>query len=257
MSIEQLLSIKGAVVLTCLLLLFIAERLRPAAIRAEQYHDMARVGRNLSLWGLNALFSPLLVIPMTALVSEGVAWRFSWLNGWPGILVGIVVLDLWIYGWHRLNHVIPVFWRFHRVHHLDEWLDVSTSVRFHFGEVIFSAMARIPIVWIMGMPLVSVIIFETLVLMMSGFQHSNLRLPVRFEQRMSKVFITPSIHWVHHHVLRSDTNSNYVTLFSFWDRLFGSRSNSRRELDMAIGLDDSRETSLIGLLASPFGKQRE
>lgn len=256
---QLLLSYKGVVAFIALFLLFIVERRLPAAKPVSVASDKSRrLGRNLSLWGINALMSPLLVIPLTMLATtQGAGWRDSGpVSVWWMLPIDILLLDLWLYVWHRANHQVAFLWRFHQVHHQDAWLDVTSSVRFHFGEVALSALARLPVIWLAGVPLMSVIIFETLVLIMAGFQHSNLRLPQKIERGMSRVVITPAIHWVHHHVLRSDTNSNYGTLFSFWDRLFGSMSSNKRSMTMNLGLDDTPEETLPLLLIRPFRRAR-
>ena len=59
------------------------------------------------------------------------------------------------------------------------------------------------------------------------FHHSDARLPPAIERPLSRLIVTPSIHWVHHHARRADTDSNYGTVFSFWDPLFRSRSRTR------------------------------
>jgi sterol desaturase/sphingolipid hydroxylase (fatty acid hydroxylase superfamily) len=97
-----------------------------------------------------------------------------------------------------------------------------------------------------------VVVFETLVLAAAIFHHSNLRLPSALEAALSRVIITPSIHWVHHHRVKADTDSNYGTVFSFWDRLFGTRSATPRTLDMAIGVEARDEQPFLGLFLQPF-----
>ena len=57
-------------------------------------------------------------------------------------IAGFLLLDLSFYYWHRANHGWPFLWRFHNVHHVDPDLDISTSVRFHFLEIAFSAAFR-------------------------------------------------------------------------------------------------------------------
>ncbi|MBW3625195.1 MAG: sterol desaturase family protein, partial [Armatimonadetes bacterium] len=57
----------------------------------------------------------------------------------PPLLAGLLaflLLDYTIYLWHRMTHRIPFLWRFHNVHHTDLDLDVSTALRFHFGEML-------------------------------------------------------------------------------------------------------------------------
>ena len=101
---------------------------------------------------------------------------------------------------------------------------------FPFGEVILSAVARAGVIAVFAIPLSSVLTFEALLLVATGFHHSDLRLPPGLERALSWIVVTPSIHWVHHHRIRSDTDSNYSTILSLWDRLFASRSATRRIL---------------------------
>src|SRR5262249_7199489 len=148
----------------------------------------------------------------------------------------LLLLDFLIYWWHRANHRVPFLWRFHEVHHLDRFLDVTSGVRFHFGEVILSALARAGVIALFAIPLSSVLSFEALLLVATGFHHSDLKLPPSLERALSWIVVTPSIHWVHHHRVRSDTDSNYSTILSLWDRLFASRSQTRRTPEMEIGV---------------------
>lgn len=259
LSVEQLLAYKGLVVAAWLLLLFAGERLLPAAPfprefrRGEPAGGFRRLGRNAGLWLINLGLSPLIVVPVTAwAAANGLGWRPAWWGGWPGLVADLVLLDLLIYGWHRLNHQLPILWRFHQVHHLDRFLDSTTALRFHFGEVLLSALARAGVVVLLGFPLTSVIVFETLLLCATIFHHSNLRLAPGLERRLAAVMITPSIHWVHHHAVRSDTDSNYGTLLSVWDPLFGSKSPTARHPDMAIGVEGQPERPLLRLLVQPF-----
>lgn len=59
------------------------------------------------------------------------------LPAWAHALGSVVLLDFWTYWWHRFNHVVPLFWRFHRVHHSDNHMDVTTANRFHFARYFF------------------------------------------------------------------------------------------------------------------------
>ena len=243
---EQIIAYKAYVVASTLILLFGLERLFPAA---KAKWDFARLARNGSIAFINFLLGPFIVLPLSAYVAlHGIGLRPSWWN----MALDLLVLDVWIYAWHRLNHVLPFLWRFHEVHHLDEALDTTTALRFHFGEVILSALVRALLIWILAIPLVTVAVFETLVVLAALFQHSNLKLPATFELFLSKIIVTPRLHWVHHHALREDTDSNYATMLSVWDILFSSRSPNGRRADMAMGVEHKSEMDLIGLLMSPF-----
>ena len=249
-QLSALLAYKAVVVLGWLLLLLVAERMFPLA---RVVGGLTRVAKNLSLAGLNALLSPLIVVPVSAFAaSHALGWRPGWWSGWPGLALDLLLLDCWIYWWHRANLEWPLLWRFHEVHHLDEFLDASSALRFHFGEVLISALARAAVILLLGVPLISVVVFETLLAINTMFHHSDIRLPPRLERSLALVIVTPSIHWVHHHAIRQDTDSNYASLLSLWDRLFVSRSATRRTPEMPVGTEGMTDRGVIGLLARPF-----
>jgi sterol desaturase/sphingolipid hydroxylase (fatty acid hydroxylase superfamily) len=260
MTIDTLLWLKVTLVAGALVVFAVYERLRPMSdgpllLRLGHVTRAAwrRLARNLGLFGINFALSPLLIVPITAWAGQfEVGLRPGWWSGTPGLVLNLVLLDLWIYWWHRANHVVPLLWRFHQVHHLDQTLDTSSALRFHFGEVLLSALVRAVVIILLDMPLGSVLLFEGLVLAGALFHHSDARLPRHLERALATVIITPSLHWVHHHALRADTDSNYGTVLSFWDRLFGSRSATARWPAMPIGVEGARDRRLIALLAAPF-----
>lgn len=254
---SELVAYKSLAIGIWILLFFVGERLLPAArVGLQRLAAWARVARNGGLFALNAGLSILFVVPVSAwAAANAFGWRADWApwwSGWPGLFLDLLLLDFLIYWWHRANHALPFLWRFHEVHHLDATLDSTSAVRFHFGEVILSALARAGFIIAFGIPLVSVLVFETQVLLAAIFQHSNLKLPAALERALSKVIITPSIHWVHHHAVRRDTDSNYGTLFSFWDSLFASRSKTDRWAEMPIGVEREPEKPFLTLLVRPF-----
>jgi sterol desaturase/sphingolipid hydroxylase (fatty acid hydroxylase superfamily) len=246
----QLLSSKGGIVVSTLVILMLLERAFPMVhVRS----NLNRLIRNFSFAGINFLLGPLIVIPVTTLAAgHAFHWQPPWWSGWTGLALDLLILDCWIYFWHRVNHEVPFLWRFHEVHHLDENLDASSALRFHFGEVVLSSLVRALVIILVGVPLSRVIVFEILVTMAAIFHHSNIRLPVQVEKLLSLIIVTPSIHWVHHHALRSDTDSNYSTILSIWDRLFGSVAKGTRISDMPIGVEGAKEQKLLSLILRPF-----
>lgn len=259
-TIDQLLALKSILVGAALALFVVYERVRPSAdgpllIRFGRASIAAwrRLGRNLGLFGLNLLVSPAIVLPITWWATGfETGLRPAWWSGWPGLVLDILLLDLWIYWWHRANHEIQFLWRFHQVHHLDESLDSTSALRFHFGEVVLSAIVRAGVIVALDIPLSSVILFEALIMMAAIFHHSDARLPAGLERALGRVMITPAIHWVHHHARREDTDSNYGTIFSFWDRLFRSLSRTLRWKTMPIGVERMQDRTLPRLIAAPF-----
>lgn len=237
---------KAGLVLSVLLALFVLERIFPVV----RFHDnVPRLARNFFLALVNGALSPLIVIPITMVATR---WMVPWRP--ESLLIDLLLLDCWTYIWHRMNHVVPVLWRFHEVHHLDEMLDASSGLRFHFGEVVLSALARSVVIVALAVPLAHVVIFETVLALIVLFHHSNIQLPGWLERPLSLVIVTPSIHWVHHHARRSDTDSNYASVLSVWDRIFRSRSPTVRDPSMKIGVEGIGDATLWRILLRPFYK---
>ena len=243
---------KGGIIFAALVVLMLLERAFPMV---KVRSNLNRIARNFSLAGFNALLGPLIIIPITLYVAGfALHWRPEWWSGWTGLVIDLLILDCWIYGWHRLNHVAPVLWRFHEVHHLDENLDATSALRFHFGEVILSSLVRAGVILLFGVPFLNVVIFETLVTVAAIFHHSNLKLPEKIDAILSRIIVTPSLHWVHHHALRGDTDSNYSTILSVWDRIFASRNIAKFNSTMKMGVEGLSDVQILRLILRPFFK---
>jgi sterol desaturase/sphingolipid hydroxylase (fatty acid hydroxylase superfamily) len=248
----EFLSSKAAYVAAAFILLFVLERLFPVA---RWVGGIGRLAKNLALASANFIASPLIVIPITAYAaSHMLDWRPAIWSGWLGLALDLLILDVWIYWWHRINHVAPFLWRFHEVHHLDETLDTTSALRFHFGEVVLSSIVRAAVIFALAMPLASVVVFEVLVLLSALFHHSNIKLPAKLERFLGFIIVVPGHHWVHHHARRADTDSNYATILSVWDRVFGSLSTTHRTPDMKVGVEARSDKNLFGLFLRPLDR---
>jgi sterol desaturase/sphingolipid hydroxylase (fatty acid hydroxylase superfamily) len=174
-------------------------------------------------------------------------------------VLAFLLMDLTFYWWHRANHRIPLLWRFHNVHHIDPDLDVSTAFRFHFGELAFSSAFRILQLGLIGPSLGSYLIYETVFQAGTLFQHSNLRLPLRAERVLVLLVVTPRMHGIHHSQVPAETNSNYSTVFSFWDRLHRTLGLNIPQAGIDIGIPGytwEKDNSLGNALLAPFRGQR-
>lgn len=255
-STEAALATKSLAVLAVLALLLSAQWRWPWRPAADRPPLWPRLGRNVGLWLINTVMSPLIVVPIAYWASMQGGWRGD-ASGWGWLVLDLLILDAWIYLWHRANHEIPFLWRWHQVHHLDETLDITSAVRFHFGEVLLSALVRALVVVMFDIPLGSVLIFETIVLAFALFQHADLELPPQWERRLAWIVITPGLHWVHHRARRADTDSNYGTMLSLWDRLAGTLSATQRWRTMPIGVEHDQDRRFVSLLLRPFGRLRD
>ena len=241
-------------------LLMVWERLVPAAPKPAEMGltQAARIGGNATLGAINVVIWLAVTLPLTLLAlsqapERGFAeWRGTWATELTGLLVDIVILDLFAYFWHRAAHEVNWLWRFHEVHHRDEFLDVTTGLRFHFGETIFGSAARAVVVLGVSCPIEHVIVFDVLVLVMNWFSHSNLRLPGWFEKPLSILIVTPSIHWTHHRTSKPEIDQNYAVIFSLWDWIFRTRAQRGRRIGMQVGVRHHSDEALWRLLILPF-----
>lgn len=175
-------------------------------------------------------------------------------------IAGFLILDWSYYWWHYATHAVPFFWRFHNVHHTDLDLDLSTAARFHFGEIIVSIPFRILVVLLFGPAPMTYLLFEVVFESASLFHHSNWRLPIRVERLLNHVIVTPRMHGIHHSIVKRETDSNWGTIFCWWDKLHRSLRRDIPQDALEIGVASYREENelTIGkLLLLPFREQRE
>jgi sterol desaturase/sphingolipid hydroxylase (fatty acid hydroxylase superfamily) len=169
------------------------------------------------------------------------------------ILATVVLLDAVSYGWHRANHQLRWLWRFHQVHHSDTTFTVSTGLRFHPGELLLSLPVRLAAVIALGAPVEGVLIFELIFAVSNLVEHGDIRLPARLERRLARVLITPALHRRHHSEQRTELNTNFGTIFSLWDRGFGTYLANDSVADVRTGLPGiSGAPGLLQAVLFPF-----
>lgn len=256
--LSSLLAMKGLILGGWFAIFFIAERLRQSAPASK---SRSRLFKNIGLWLLTVVLSIGVVAPLTAWGVNNAIWaRSSVLFAGTGAILwlalDLLILDCWVYWVHRAYHRFPLMWRLHEVHHRDEFLDTTSAVRFHVGEVALSSALRLVPIAVLAIPLHTVILFEILLLAASIFQHSNVKLHPAVERNLARIFVTPSIHWVHHHADKTDTDSNYASVLSFWDLVFRSRSATKRTEDMKIGVEGLEDMDFLSLLLMPIKRRK-
>jgi sterol desaturase/sphingolipid hydroxylase (fatty acid hydroxylase superfamily) len=182
------------------------------------------------------------------------------LPNWFENIIAFILLDYIIYWWHIILHRMPLMWRFHIVHHTDIDMDVTTAFRFHFGELIGSVIFRGAMVLVIGASPLIILIYEIIFEAETQFHHSNTKLPFRFEKLLNKLIVTPRMHGIHHSIIKKETDSNYATIFSFWDRLHKTIRLNVHQDDIIIGVPayhDERELTVGHLLKLPFTKIKQ
>ncbi|PKN52019.1 MAG: hypothetical protein CVU55_09040 [Deltaproteobacteria bacterium HGW-Deltaproteobacteria-13] len=244
----------------------IAELFRPRRILAAS--KQKRWINNLLLGFTGTVLSRILlpIMPVgAALFCLEKKWglmNYYHFPSWAAVICGVVLLDLAIYLQHRMFHLVPVFWRLHKVHHIDQDIDLTTGLRFHPLEIILSAMIKITAVAAIGAPPASVIIFEIVLNGITMFNHGNLNIPKRADSLIRLLIVTPDMHRVHHSVIVQETQSNYGFNLSWWDRIFRTYREAPQgghEL-MKIGLngyDELKYLQFLPIMMVPFEIHRE
>jgi sterol desaturase/sphingolipid hydroxylase (fatty acid hydroxylase superfamily) len=222
---------------------------------------MRHNARNLALGLLNgvilACVTVLVTIRVCAWTKDSHLGLLNFVAAPQWIVAGsaLVLLDAWMYLWHRLNHTNKFLWLFHRMHHSDSEMDASTALRFHPGEMLFGALLRIGLVPILGLEFWNLLLYDSVLLPVILFHHSNVNLPNRWDRIVRAVIVTPFIHRVHHSQIAAETNSNYSSIFSFWDRVAGTLFLRGELQGIHLGLPEfwnSYWQTIAGMIKTPF-----
>lgn len=249
-----------------LILMMALEAMFPQRDREQKRQK--RWTTNLLLVVMNA-FSLKLLGPITAVIAADYALDHGWglfayspipLPLYIEIILGIVLLDFAVYAQHVASHKIPFFWRFHKVHHVDRDIDVTTGIRFHPLESIISMIYKCAIILLLGPITAAVVVFEIVLNASAMFNHANVRLPKKMDSILRLVIVTPDVHRIHHSVIPKETDSNYGFFLSIWDRLCKTYIAQPRDTHhgMTIGLrryQTAQPSSLIWCLTLPFKKK--
>jgi sterol desaturase/sphingolipid hydroxylase (fatty acid hydroxylase superfamily) len=256
-------AITAAVIVIAGGLMLLAERIAP--LRRTVESKFRRVVRNLSAGGVSLAMMSLAQAPLLQPVAAwivrdriGLLQLVQWPR-WLETVVAIVLLDYTLWWWHWANHRVSFFWRFHLVHHVDRDLDTTTALRFHFGELALSIPVRAAQMILIGVDTRTLWLWQTILFASILFHHSNARLPLRVERLLVRLIVTPRMHGIHHSDYLNETNTNWSSLFSWWDYLHGTILLHVPQAQITIGVPAYSTTSdvTIGkILLLPFKRQR-
>jgi sterol desaturase/sphingolipid hydroxylase (fatty acid hydroxylase superfamily) len=240
------------------------ENRRP--LRNSVESKIVRNGRNLTVAGIAAvalqLFEQPVVKPLTELVerkSLGLL-KIIKLPKWLETILAVTLMDYTLYLWHVLTHRLSFLWRFHLVHHVDLDLDASTAIRFHFGELMISVLWRAMQIVVIGVTPHSFAAWQLFLFPSILFHHSNLRLSPDLDAKLSRFIVTPRLHGIHHSDVQTETDSNWSSGLTIWDRIHGTFKNDVPQDEIVIGVpayQNADDVTLKKILQQPFQKQKD
>ncbi|MCU1244988.1 MAG: fatty acid hydroxylase [Acidobacteria bacterium] len=248
-----------ALIAGAFLAIFVAETRRP--LRRQRESRPRRTARNFAMAGLTAAAMSLvqapLLGPLTRRVERerlGLLQRLQ-IGTATRTILGVLLLDYTLWWWHWLNHRVPLFWRFHLVHHVDRDMDASTAIRFHFGEMSLSVLYRMAQVRLLGIDRGTLSAWQLLMMVSIFFHHSNIRLSPGKERLLVKFLVTPRMHGIHHSDYLRETDSNWSSLLSWWDYLHDTMRLDIPQQEITIGVpayQDPASVTLPRLIVLPL-----
>lgn len=233
-------------------------------LRQQSRRQNGRLSANLAL--LAATLSLGMLLNFTLAIGAAYVQRRG-IGLLPLLAVGSIAafiatflaLDGATYLVHRLLHQQRLLWRLHAIHHSDAAVDATTGFRQHPLEAVVRFSFIAGTAWILGAPPTAVALYRLIGTLNSALEHANIRVPRAWDGLFVTVWVTPDMHKVHHSRERTETDSNYANLFSFFDRLFGTYTPSNRGPSVRYGLDgyDGPEhQSIAAAFLMPFWRQQ-
>lgn len=231
--------------------------------RALENSKTIRWANNLALAAVNIFFVrvlfPSAVVGVALFADErGVGLLHMFSIAYPlAMILSLLALDLQMYLTHLMFHAVPALWRVHRVHHADVDFDVTTGMRFHPIQMVLMVPIKVAVIFVLGPPVLAVLVFETAFNAVLVFNHANIRIPRAADRALRWFIVTPDVHRLHHSVDATETNSNFGFALTWWDRLLGTYRAEPADGHerMVIGVDQfrtRRDSWFDRLLLQPF-----
>jgi sterol desaturase/sphingolipid hydroxylase (fatty acid hydroxylase superfamily) len=244
---------KDLILILFLMILYILECLFPYfdTFKNKSLHAV----RNIGVIAFNAVITNLLLIPLIVLSTDTSRGLFNTVSmDWKvELILTILFIDALTYILHVLFHKLPFLWRFHRMHHSDTEMDVTTGSRFHIGEHIITILIRSGLYAICAMKLDYILVYETVFLANVLFHHANISIGNTLDKGFRIFLTSPLMHKVHHSDLKVETDSNYTSLLSLWDRLFRTYRIVLNPKDIVYGIKGLKEEqTILKMLLTPF-----
>ncbi|MGZ5044308.1 MAG: sterol desaturase family protein [Methylobacter sp.] len=238
----------------CILLLFFAlfVILESCCPREQRFSERLRQSyrANIELFAFNSIVMSLLSIPSLLVLAEQYSDKgpLNYVTNPLGkAVVAFLALDLLLYIWHKASHSFDCLWMFHKVHHTDPYLNVSTAFRAHFLEILIINFMKAILIVVLGIQEALVLANEMIITLFTMLHHTNISF--RGERLLGRLVITPYLHRVHHSVKRHEHDRNYGSVLSLWDRLFGTLAELKPE---EIGIKGSVPQDLVSLVKCGF-----
>lgn len=186
--------------------------------------------------------------PMAEPVSYGI-WPRDW-PLWAQVCLAVVAAEFGLYWAHRLGHMVPLFWRFHAVHHSVTKLWIVNTGRFHILDSLLKIVLGMAVLLVMGAPLEIIQWLSVVTAFIGMLTHCNVEM--RFGP-LDYIFNTPAVHRWHHSRIKHENQNNYGENLVIWDLIFGTylKPHDRRP-PVNVGIEEFMPPKFTQQLIWPF-----
>lgn len=135
------------------------------------------------------------------------------------IWIGLILATDFVWYWyHRLGHEVNIFWAAHIVHHHSEEFNFTAAARITTIQAVIRTgfWCLLPLFGFHPDMVITMLLVHGAY---SFFTHTQIIGRITW---LEYVFITPSLHGVHHASDEKYLDKNYGDMFVFWDKLFGT-----------------------------------
>lgn len=168
---------------------------------------------------------------------------------WVSAVLFLIVFDFFLYWYHRLSHLEPL-WTQHRYHHSAEELNPLSDIRIHAISFPFLLiLVLLPTGLIVKIPPSILVPFFLGLDFLSICAHS--RWNTGYGWLGKYVFVSPRHHRLHHAAV-PEKHSNYGTYLVIWDRLFGTYRESHSAFRCKLGIEQNPYVSNRNTIAEYF-----
>ena len=175
---------------------------------------------------------------------------------WLQVIVFFLVMDLAQWGVHNLLHRVPLFWRFHKIHHSVKEMGFAAHLRYHWLEtVVYEPAKYLVFLFIGGFEPSSVFVIYYINIAIGHLNHANISLdygPLKY------IINNPKMHiWHHAKSLPEGTKGvNFGISLSLWDYLFKTAHVPFNGRDIELGFDGDEDfpEGFGGQIIEPFTK---
>lgn len=196
------------------------------------------------------IWTSLLRVPLDLLFRGIGLGVFAWLYQFHFIMIEnrllywvvlILLGDFCFWLMHWVSHQVRLFWATHAIHHSSTEMNLSIGLRADYWQSITKFFYYSPLI-LLGFQGEDVLVAYLITLIYGTAVHTE-HFPVGRLQWMEWIFITPSLHRVHHASNLKYLDKNMGMIFSIWDHIFGTYQAEDANEKVIYGLVGQKESS--------------